>query len=1550
MKPRSSGRIGIRHALVLSLVAAVIGIPVLARAATVVVTDATPAGWTAVSSGAAIGSWAEGPGAPSLGAGSYHQAATTTADQHIVRTAAFNGTPLGSVTSLSYATYVTRFVNGQAASVRLLIDNDGNGSTDDHLVFEPAYQNATYPMVPGAAAVPNQCPGIASCARTGAWQTWNAHAGGWWARSAGNGGPPLDTLAHYLVTHPGAKLATDEPSLRLQAGDGWTNYAGAFDAVTIGIAGNITTYDFEAGSPTTVVVYPQDLKQWTFATTGGGSGAFAAGPGTPPAGLGSFRQRTPAPNDRHFADHIALNGRLVSDIHALEYSTYTSAAAPRAAVLQLLVDIDGDGIEDETLKFEPGYQTGTAPMQPGAGPVPNQCVGGCVPANTWKTWDADAGGWWVTGGGPPLTTLQHYADTHPGARVVVAPAGLRIASGSSGATWAGYEGFFDRVRIDGVIYDFEPFSVDIDCTSIVDDVAAIQAAVSGASNGATIRLNGICDFTRVPAHGGDLSSVANTGVLIRPGSPVNGLTIESGGASQSATILGSGLQAAFTVAPGNTGVTIRGLTFLNLARAVVAVNTTGTTVGFNSGTVPDTRGNRIIGSATMGSAILGLAVDRGPSVTSPTGTITINYGEASSPATFTGQGSGALRNFTVAGNYISFAPPGPGVPDVVAVDVRQRYERIVDGVLIRHNAVGMSSPVFPITNQNAIKIHSLTPLSGPATGSVNDYYIRNVVIDGNNLGRLEEIGPFADLHAAGRVGIGLTGVGNFTVTDNGVRVIESPTVVPMPGGGIVVSDSGFGRIGPGNVVNVIADPSTLTSDFGAIGVVDDIGTLFGDPAKPQPTRDVLVEGNVVGTLDPSTDGIAQRGIVVANAELITVRNNRTELTTDAALNIAPVLEGPGSPSAPGPVRLPAAVRASTFCGNDLDGTIDDPNEISYGEGGPGSVANSFPAGVGPDNGPCTAPALVVAHSAGSTDLAEAIAAPTDDYTVRLAFRPSAAVTVTPVPDTQVTVIAPPLVFTPLNWNVPQTVTVAAVDDALVEGGHIGTVAHTIGSTDAAYNGLSSQPLIASITDNDFGQILVTPQTLTVTEGGATQTYAVSLSDPPPVNVTVKTKTDAQVSVSPSTVTFTTANYAIPQTIIVTAVNDLYRELPKLSLIEHSSVSQAAAWNGLIGPGVLVTVLDNDPPNPPAISAPASAACVGTNAVTFTGTAEPNGTVELFEGATLIGTAAVGPTGAWSIGPVAMTEGVHQVRARTIGFDAMTGPLGAPRTFHVDTVAPAAPVVTSPTDGQTITGTPITLTGTAEPFARILIRRGTSLVSQTVAGASGSWTATAALPLGPHALTVTALDCAQNESAAAATLSITIAAPTPPTIVTPAEGSFQPATVIVTGTGPSGGTITLRDAGVVIQTGIPIIGGVWQTTRTFADGVHTLTATTVAGSLSSAPSAVRTFNVDTTPPTVSFDQPNVLGLVQVALPPGPVHLEGTGADNIVVAGLTLTYFDLLTGAVVATGSASCAACPASSVDWSHDQVLLPGAYRVVVTATDGAGLTATDEIILISAAV
>ena len=133
----------------------------------------------------------------------------------------------------------------------------------------------------------------------------------------------------------------------------------------------------------------------------------------------------------------------------------------------------------------------------------------------------------------------------------------------------------------------------------------------------------------------------------------------------------------------------------------------------------------------------------------------------------------------------------------------------------------------------------------------------------------------------------------------------------------------------------------------------------------------------------------------------------------------------------------------------------------------------------------------VIESDGATNVVEGGA--TDTYTVALTSTPTADVTVTLTPDSQIDLgagagVAVTLVFTPANALTPQTVTVAAFDDAIVEGAHSGTITMTATSADAGYNNLNGPSVTASIADNDFPVVRLNEVLANPTSGDDAREY------------------------------------------------------------------------------------------------------------------------------------------------------------------------------------------------------------------------------------------------------------------------------------------------------------------------------------------------------------------------------------------------------------------------------------------------------------------------------
>ena len=130
-----------------------------------------------------------------------------------------------------------------------------------------------------------------------------------------------------------------------------------------------------------------------------------------------------------------------------------------------------------------------------------------------------------------------------------------------------------------------------------------------------------------------------------------------------------------------------------------------------------------------------------------------------------------------------------------------------------------------------------------------------------------------------------------------------------------------------------------------------------------------------------------------------------------------------------------------------------------------------PADVAVTNNDDDTAGVTIVETAGSTDVDEE--GPTSDtYSVELDSEPTHDVGISITPDAQVTVDPTALTFGSGNWSTPQDVTVTAVDDADIECPHTGTISHSASSTDAKYNGISIDDVIANIADNDGADLAV----------------------------------------------------------------------------------------------------------------------------------------------------------------------------------------------------------------------------------------------------------------------------------------------------------------------------------------------------------------------------------------------------------------------------------------------------------------------------------------------
>ncbi|MBL4832198.1 MAG: hypothetical protein JKY55_20255, partial [Aliivibrio sp.] len=180
------------------------------------------------------------------------------------------------------------------------------------------------------------------------------------------------------------------------------------------------------------------------------------------------------------------------------------------------------------------------------------------------------------------------------------------------------------------------------------------------------------------------------------------------------------------------------------------------------------------------------------------------------------------------------------------------------------------------------------------------------------------------------------------------------------------------------------------------------------------------------------------------------------------------------------------------------------------------------------------------------------------FDVRLSMKPDAGETVTVSlaellsgSGTQLTLSDETFTFDHTNWDVVQTFTVTATDDAEIENLYQGGVTLSASSDliDSTYNLVSEVKQVVLVTDNDSGSVIVS-QTDGATLVSETQTddYTLVLSKEPTAPVTVNLLNDGQTlfesgdprfNSDEGTVTFTAADWDQPITITL-AVNPDYQ--------------------------------------------------------------------------------------------------------------------------------------------------------------------------------------------------------------------------------------------------------------------------------------------------------------------------------------------------------------------------------------------------------------------------
>ena len=153
-------------------------------------------------------------------------------------------------------------------------------------------------------------------------------------------------------------------------------------------------------------------------------------------------------------------------------------------------------------------------------------------------------------------------------------------------------------------------------------------------------------------------------------------------------------------------------------------------------------------------------------------------------------------------------------------------------------------------------------------------------------------------------------------------------------------------------------------------------------------------------------------------------------------------------------------------------------------------------------------------------------------------------------------------------------TLQVTDDAFDEGKErIKLIAHG----DASSGLGQSSPLGIPLVDDDTAGVTVTPASLSLTEGGTTGTYQVSLDSEPTYKVLVTIDSDnADLQVTPAAVRFAPGNWSIPQAVTVAATHDDGYD-DESGTLTHEATSGDPNYEGVAIDAVSVAVEDDEKP-------------------------------------------------------------------------------------------------------------------------------------------------------------------------------------------------------------------------------------------------------------------------------------------------------------------------------------------------------------------------------------
>ena len=224
---------------------------------------------------------------------------------------------------------------------------------------------------------------------------------------------------------------------------------------------------------------------------------------------------------------------------------------------------------------------------------------------------------------------------------------------------------------------------------------------------------------------------------------------------------------------------------------------------------------------------------------------------------------------------------------------------------------------------------------------------------------------------------------------------------------------------------------------------------------------------------------------------------------------------------------------------------------------------------------------------------------TASFTVVLAAQPLTDVTLdfTSSDIGEVNVISPPnKTFTYSNWNIPQTISLQSADEYFIDGSQSVSITAAINPTsNPGFLGVASQTIVVANADNDIASITLIPADNLSSETGDTASFYLRLTAIPSADVQIDLRSlnPSEALPTQNQLTFTPANWNVPQLITIYGVNDsppLADGTQTVTIVTENVSSTDSDFGAITNsnmpnfvvmnqdddaPGVLITLLENN---------------------------------------------------------------------------------------------------------------------------------------------------------------------------------------------------------------------------------------------------------------------------------------------------------------------------------------------------------------------------------------